>query len=575
MKQRINKQQAIKTFLLPLISFSLMGCGGDSTTSGSKDTTPPQITLKGNTNISVTIGNTYGDAGATASDDVDGDISGNIVIGGDTVDTKKIGKYTITYDVSDKAKNKATQVRRIVHITAPWEHGNLKVKETMLQHEDGTGFFWMADTAWNLYLKSEKDIDLYLTDRAKKKFTVIQAVAMHSHWSHTGGDVNGIYPYEGGKHPNAEGATPNETYWKHIDYMISKAEEKGLYVALLPVWHHAIIDKTFTEPKDASKFGKWIANRYKDRKNIIWVVGGDTRANATRAAENMTAAQEVAIWNALGSTLKSVDANHLITFHPLRIIPSKVFSKPKWLAFNMLQSARETTIDAITQVQDAMKEKLPVVDGESLYENFGEVAKGGEADRRTPYQVRDDAYSQLFAGAFGNTYGHGSIFQFWEETIPAVCTGWNCTPNMTWKQALNAPGGVQMQYVTELMQSRPIVGRVSDQSLIVGTPKATAYAGIVATKGVGYAMIYTAHGEDINVQLGKVSGTEVKAWWYNPRDGKSIEIGEFENSGTHIFETPGEPTAKPTTYGDLTIRDGNDWILVLDDKSKGFLAPGK
>jgi hypothetical protein len=243
----------------------------------------------------------------------------------------------------------------------------------------------------------------------------------------------------------------------------------------------------------------------------------------------------------------------------LREIPSKIFGKKPWLDFNMLQSARETTIDAVTLVETALTEGLPVVDGESLYENFGEVKKGGEKDRRTPYQVRDDAYSQLFAGAFGNTYGHGSIFRFWEETVPAICEGWGCTPNMTWKEALAAEGAKQMQYVTELMQSRPIVGRVADQSLIAGTPKPTAVSGIVATKGEGYAMIYTPHGADIPVELGKITGSKVKAWWYNPKTGDATEIGVYPNSGTKVFKTDGV----------------DDMVLILDDISKSYSTPGQ
>ena len=62
----------------------------------------PVITLTGS-NVTVNVGDTYTDAGATASDDEEGDITANIVVGGDTVDTATAGTYTITYDVSDGA----------------------------------------------------------------------------------------------------------------------------------------------------------------------------------------------------------------------------------------------------------------------------------------------------------------------------------------------------------------------------------------------------------------------------------------------------------------------------------------
>ncbi|WP_299887204.1 immunoglobulin-like domain-containing protein [uncultured Lacinutrix sp.] len=84
------------------------------------DLTVPVITLNGGATVSVILGTTFTDPGATASDNIDGDISANIVVGGDTVDVNTIGSYMITYDVSDAAGNAATQVIRTVEvITAP------------------------------------------------------------------------------------------------------------------------------------------------------------------------------------------------------------------------------------------------------------------------------------------------------------------------------------------------------------------------------------------------------------------------------------------------------------------------
>lgn len=81
--------------------------------------TTPVITLLGITPVDHTQGSVYTDAGATASDDVDGDITANIVVGGDTIDaTTPVGTYTITYDVSDAAGNAAVQITRTVNVIA-------------------------------------------------------------------------------------------------------------------------------------------------------------------------------------------------------------------------------------------------------------------------------------------------------------------------------------------------------------------------------------------------------------------------------------------------------------------------
>jgi len=81
------------------------------------DTTPPVITLIGDETVNLTVGDSYKDQGATATDDVDGDITANIVVGGDVVDTNAVGTYIITYNVSDVAGNPATEVTRTVIVS--------------------------------------------------------------------------------------------------------------------------------------------------------------------------------------------------------------------------------------------------------------------------------------------------------------------------------------------------------------------------------------------------------------------------------------------------------------------------
>lgn len=116
------------------------------TVNGPADTTPPVITLNGTTPVSVEFGSTYTDDGATASDDVDGDITSNIATV-NPVDTSVLGTYTVTYDVDDAAGNHATQVTRTVNVvdtTAPpvptlvWPADGAYINPT------GTYFQWSA-----------------------------------------------------------------------------------------------------------------------------------------------------------------------------------------------------------------------------------------------------------------------------------------------------------------------------------------------------------------------------------------------------------------------------------------------
>ncbi len=82
------------------------------------DDNPPTITLNGTPKIAIVVGNEYKEQGAKAKDDKDGDLTKNIKIEG-TVDTSKIGEYTITYKVTDKSGNIATKTRTVVVTNEP------------------------------------------------------------------------------------------------------------------------------------------------------------------------------------------------------------------------------------------------------------------------------------------------------------------------------------------------------------------------------------------------------------------------------------------------------------------------
>ena len=87
----------------------------DSCYKHEKDTVKPVITLLGDSSVDVVVGTAYADAGATAFDNHDGDITAKIVTG-DPVDSDVLGAYTVTYNVTDSAGNAADQVTRTVNV---------------------------------------------------------------------------------------------------------------------------------------------------------------------------------------------------------------------------------------------------------------------------------------------------------------------------------------------------------------------------------------------------------------------------------------------------------------------------
>lgn len=82
------------------------------TSCNKEDTTPPTITLNGSASVQHILNSTFTDAGATAEDDEDGDISSSITVTG-SVSKDMVGPYTLTYSVSDAAGNSATATRTV------------------------------------------------------------------------------------------------------------------------------------------------------------------------------------------------------------------------------------------------------------------------------------------------------------------------------------------------------------------------------------------------------------------------------------------------------------------------------
>ena len=153
----------------------------------------------------------------------------------------------------------------------------LKVTENRryLQYENGKPFFYLGDTAWELFHRlNREEAALYLTNRAQKGFTVIQAVVLAQLGGLTVPNSYGDLPLA-----NGDPAKPNEAYFRHVDFIVNKAEELGLFVGMLPTWgsHWALRtvgDKAAFNPTNAREYGRFLGARYKG-KPIIWILGGD------------------------------------------------------------------------------------------------------------------------------------------------------------------------------------------------------------------------------------------------------------------------------------------------------------
>ena len=436
----------------------------------------------------------------------------------------------------------------------------LRVSENRrsLVFEDGRPFFYLGDTAWELFHRlNREDAERYLKNRASLRFTVIQAVVL--------AELDGL------NDPNAYGVTPlfendptrpNEDYFRHVDFIVKKANELGLFIGMLPTWgdkwsaqgNARVIFNT----ENAESYGRWLGARYKDG-DIIWILGGD------RSVENQGHKDVI---RAMARGLRSGDGGrHLITFHPRGGEGSATsFHEDEWLDFNMRQNGHEQNFNpryAQTRVDYDRTPVKPVIDGEPIYEDHPISFNAGLNGHSIAADVRRPVYWDLFTGACGHTYGHHSVWQMWVPGRKPINN-----PLMPWFEAILQPGASQMQYARALLESRPFLTRVPDDTVIVPAVPQTAVPGaglkrLVATRDTdrSYAMVYSPAGRRFKVRLDAIAGTRVRAWWYNPRTGTASPAGEYPNRGEQEFVPPDR--------GEMI-----DWVLVLDDAVKNYPPPG-
>ena len=99
----------MKKLLYLFLTVLIVACSSED---GANQNSTPVITIIGEANTSVVWGTTYTDAGATAFDSIDGDITEDIITTGE-VNTSIEGNYTITYTVSNSSGNSASAIRQV------------------------------------------------------------------------------------------------------------------------------------------------------------------------------------------------------------------------------------------------------------------------------------------------------------------------------------------------------------------------------------------------------------------------------------------------------------------------------
>lgn len=425
-----------------------------------------------------------------------------------------------------------------------------------LADSSGKPFLLVGDSPSSLVVRpTREEVLWYLDDRVSRGFnTILFELIEHYFADNPPLNAYGAAPFKG-RLANRNGSTcintssswskilerinppfavedcwdfsdPNEAYWENVDFVIKEATDRGFLVLVEPAflgyegrykgWYE---DMVANGPAVLRKYGEFLAKRYKNYRNIIWVEGGDfiPPPSGTQLVE------------AIAEGIRSVSPDALQTAHTVR--DSSAFdywSREPWLTVNAIYSDELPYVQA--RAQDT-SERLPFFLIESWYE-------GESADAM---RVRSQAYQAMLTGAFGQIYGSGVLYPF----LPG------------WRQALDSPGAESMTHLETLLTNRTWWELAPDDGALVadGQGAAASFSPAAVAEDKSFAIVYFSGTRKLGINLSAVAGPRVNAYWYDPSNGHSSPVSgsPFAERTKKEFNPPGR-----NAHGDA------DWLLLIE-----------
>jgi Protein of unknown function (DUF4038)/Putative collagen-binding domain of a collagenase len=368
--------------------------------------------------------------------------------------------------------------------------------------QQGSPVFWLGTTQWELcHGFTLGDVGTILDESRENGFTFAQVMLM--------GVGDGTKPNVYGEKPwsRDDPLTPNEAYFKRVDAVLQLAKEKDIVICLAV--YHQLHRKRITVD-NARAWARWVSRRYKDLPNIVWSMCPEAKTEFVPVARELAAG------------LREGDgAAHLITVHPDPSPYSSSFIHGEsWLDFDSIQTWKGVELIYPMVTKDYNMEPVkPVVMAEGAYEHGSEYSFDV-----TPLWVRRQAYYSYLSGGH-HAYGHND--------------SWRILP--TWKQALDAPGAIQLGLLKKIFQARNEWWRLVPDQTILATGGNTSgkVLNLAARHRDGrWIIVYLAGKASFSVDMKKLAAGKLKAFWIDPRDGREVAIEIVSNPGAQTFETP-------------------------------------
>ena len=442
--------------------------------------------------------------------------------------------------------------------TALAQHGPIRVSDDdrHFAHQDGTPFFWVGDTAWNGPLLSSKaDWDLYLKERTRQKFNVVQWVATQFRAA-PDGDANKQLAYTG-----TDKISINTAYFQRLDEKVDAMNKAGIVSVPVLLWAinaggNPKVNPGVSLPEDqAILLARYMVARWSGNA-AAWILGGDGDYRGEKAEK----------WKRIGRAVFGDIAHAPVTMHPggMQWV-WKEFIDEKWYGFHGYQSGHgddDKTLKWITEgplTDDWTKlPHRPFINLEPPYENHiayqSKKPISSETVRRAVY------WSLLCAPTAGVTYGGHGIWGWDDGTKDPTDHAGTGIP-LPWQKALTMPAAEQMAHVADFFASVNWSKLRPAPVTVVNNPGAQKPAKFIAgakTDDKELMVIYVPEDRTVEIKLDSMPPSP-NVTWFNPRTGEKSPAVAVVTANTCQFPTPAE----------------GDWILFMKTDKKDSASGAK
>lgn len=407
----------------------------------------------------------------------------------------------------------------------------------------GQPFFYLADTPWNAISRMTRESFMTLaTARRDSGFTGLQMSVLDFDPRAENAYSNAPFGERGALDDPMLAADGGEDYWTHVAWCIDTCAELGLIACLVPSWYGGWGDswRGYLTEENAATYGAFLAERFGDRTNVWWLLGGDnepiTENDAVSGVPgNLDRGPVIADTLAMGRALRSgASATQFMSYHTARrMTVEEFFGAEDWYDISAAYSGKDSA--PFVAAEYSRSNVRPVVLWESYYEGRDSQPL---LDR---IGVRAQAYHALTAGAAGIAYGH--------ELVYGVSDGWVEALASESSNDMQVLSAIVAQYATQplspVSEAGGTLGLLPDG---YGTPGTTSAIGAALLPDGAGALAYfneprAAVVVDTTV-LDPAAAYQIR--WVNPATGEEFFVAD-DRAGADV------KVSWPSTWSDALL----------------------